>query len=588
MTKDNTLFRPTQYNLESLMTYLNTGVIGLPDIQRPFIWKDKKVRDLLDSMYRGFPVGYLLFWENTQPTDAKHIGLNEKPHSYPGLLIIDGQQRLTSLYSIYNGKHVLDKNYKEHRIVISFRPKDGKFEVGDNATKKDPEFIYDLSEIWTSGMNSYNFITNFLVNLKQKREINKEEEDLVATNINRLYGLKDYVLSAVHILPTVTEEQTAEIFVRINSGGINLNQTDFILTLLSVFGEDIRRGFEKFCKAATEPPTAGGPPSPYNHFIQIQADQLLRVAVAVGFYRGRMKSVYQVLRGKDIMTDQFSEVLREKQLDVLREAQKKVLNLTYWHRYFDALVGAGYRSSEFITSDTALLYSYAFYLIGKTEYNIPDHELHRLIGRWFYMISLSGRYTSSPESQVEEDLNVIKEIPDKDAFVGTLNKIMRDTLTNDFWAINLPNNLETSSSRSPSMLAFFAAQNFLKAPVLFSHKSIPDMLDPALKAKKKTLDHHHLFPRGWLRSQGIVSRRIINQVANLTLLEWPDNISIQDKPPREYIPIMKSRFSTEEWTKMHELHALPENWEDMAYDEFLSKRRVHIAGIIKRAYEAIG
>jgi hypothetical protein len=215
----------------------------------------------------------------------------------------------------------------------------------------------------------------------------------------------------------------------------------------------------------------------------------------------------------------------------------------FMKRSINALVGAGYRSSELISSEITLLYAYAFYLVGKTECHIPETLLQKLIGRWFLSASLTGRYTGSPETVMDGDLNRLKEVRDAEAFVALLDKIIDDSLTQDFWTITLPNELDTSSARSPVLFAYYAAQNKLGAPVLFSHKKISELLDPALKLKKKALERHHLFPRAWLESQGIDDLKLINQAANFALLEWPENIEISDEPPAIYLPRMRERFS---------------------------------------------
>ena len=186
----------------------------------------------------------------------------------------------------------------------------------------------------------------------------------------------------------------ADIFVRINSEGVKLNQADFILTLLSVFWDEGRHNLEQFCRSSRQPPAPDASPSPFNHFIQPDPDQLLRVAIALGFERGRLKSVYQVLRGKDVDTGTYSPERREAQFDVLKDAQMQVLNLTYWHQFLSALIGAGFRSGEMISSQNALLYAYAFYLIGRIRCQVPEHQLQKAIGRWFFFSSLKGRYTS--------------------------------------------------------------------------------------------------------------------------------------------------------------------------------------------------
>src|SRR5439155_25572560 len=128
----------------------------------------------------------------------------------------------------------------------------------------------------------------------------------------------------------------------INSEGVKLNQADFILTLLSVFWDKGRHDLERFCRQSRQAPASGSKPSPFNHFIQPDPDQLLRVAVALGFGRGRLKSVYQVLRGKNLESGALSVERREAQFGVLEEAQAAALNLRYWHQFLSALVGAGY------------------------------------------------------------------------------------------------------------------------------------------------------------------------------------------------------------------------------------------------------
>ena len=527
------------------------------------------------------------FWENAEVNSSRSIGFGEKAHKIPLLLIIDGQQRLTSLYTVFRGKPVLNEDYKETRIEIAFHPRDGKFEVADAAIRRDPEFIPNVSELWTSGKGSFRLTTDFLKRLESKRPLSEEERETISNNLTRLFNLQNYPFTALEIASGVDEEQVADIFVRINSEGISLNQADFILTLLSVFWEEGRAELERFSRELRVPPRPGSSPSPFNHFIQPGPDQLLRVGVALGFHRGRLRSVYQVLRGRDLDTGIYSSELRERQFSKLREAQAKVLNLTYWHQFFGSLLGAGFRSGDLISSQNTLLYAYAFYLIGRTQFSVPEYLLERIIGRWFYASTLSGRYTSSPETAMDADLNRVKGLVGAEEFVSALDTIVTDTFTSDFWTITLPNNLATSSARSPGLFAFHAAQIKLDAPILFSDKKIADLLDPSLMLKKKALDRHHLFPRAWLEFQGNTDLKSINQVANFALLEWPDNIDISDTPPNEYFPKMRKRFNTEIWSKMCELHALPEGWDSLSYEEFLFQRRILMAQIIRRGFEAL-
>ncbi|MFV1589926.1 GmrSD restriction endonuclease domain-containing protein [Phaeobacter sp. JH20_39] len=587
MSELKTCFKRVDYDLDGLLHFIDLGDIALPDIQRPFVWSNAKVRDLFDSMYRGFPVGYFLFWENTNETGVKQIGVGTKQHNTAARLIVDGQQRLTSLYAVFRGQKVLDADYKERQIEISFRPRDGKFDVADAAIRRDPEWIPNISELWANGKSSYTLVKEFLAKVREKSELSDEEEEVIAHNLDRLFDLRKYPFTALEIAASVDEEQVADIFVRINSEGVKLNQADFILTLLSVFWEDGRRELETFSRASRNVVSSGSQASPFNHFIQPDPDQLLRVAVAFGFGRGRLKSVYQILRGKDPETGLYTAERRNEQFDVLKVAQESVLNLTNWHQFLSALIGAGFRSREMISSNNALLFSYAFYLMGRVRYQVPEHVLQKAIGRWFFASSLTGRYTSSPETILDADLARFRSIKDGDAFLAVLENILSSELTNDFWEITLPASLDSSSARNPELFAYVAAQNKLGAPVLFSHKTVPDLIDPAIQSKKKALERHHLFPRAFLERNGVAERRMINQMANYALLEWPDNLEISDDNPKDYVPAVAERFTDTEWKLMREMHALPDGWENLTYDEFLEQRRKLMASIIRRGYEKL-
>ena len=587
MSELKTCFKRVDYDLAGLLHYIDIGDIGLPDIQRPFVWSNAKVRDLFDSMYRGFPVGYLLFWENADVKGPRQIGTDSKQRQAPSRLIVDGQQRLTSLYAVFRGRKVLDDDYRERQIEIAFRPRDGSFEVADAAIRRDPEWIPNISDVWTSGKSSRKLVNDFIDQLAAKAELSDDEEELIAHSLDRLFDLQKYPFTALEIAPSVDEEQVADIFVRINSEGVKLNQADFILTLLSVFWDEGRAALERFCRTSRQAPGTGSPPSPFNHFIQPDPDQLLRVSIALGFGRGRLKSVYQVLRGKDVETGEFSVVHREKQFAILQEAQAHVLNLRDWHQFLSALIGAGFRSWEMISSNNALLFAYAFYLIGRVRFAVPEHALQKAIGRWFFASSLTGRYTSSPETIMDGDLARLRGVHDTTDFLKQLDEVIAAELTNDFWTITLPADLDSSSARNPALFAYVAAQNRLSAPVLFSHKKIGELIDPAVRTQRKLLERHHLFPRAWLAREGINDRRLVNQMANYALLEWPENLDIRDKPPVEYVAAIKPRFSHDAWAQMCELHALPEDWQEMDYADFLEQRRHLMADIIRRGFESL-
>lgn len=579
-----TVFKQVNYDLDSLIKFIELGEIGLPDIQRPFIWKNAKVRDLFDSMYKGYPVGYLLFWQNEISKDARVIGTDTKQKP-PRLLIVDGQQRLTSLYAVVNRIPVLRENYASELIHIAFNPLLEKFEVADAAIRRNKAYIPDISILWSKETDLFEVVDLYLSELKGSREISSGEEKQIKKAISKLQSLLTFPLTALELSANINEENVAEVFVRINSKGIPLNQADFILTLMSVFWDEGRAQLEHFCREARKP--SGGALSPFNHFIQPDPDQLLRVSVGLGFKRARFKYVYSLLRGKDLETEQFSDERRVQQFKVLKKAQEKVMNLQYWHDFMNCIRLAGFRSSKMISSQNNLLFSYILYLLGRTKYGVDEFRLRRVIARWFFMSSLTGRFTGSPESAMEFDLARFREVKDADGFVKILERASDLALTEDYWKITLPNDLATSSPRSPSLFAYNAALVLLDARALFSKLKVSELLDPVSQGIRGAVERHHLFPKGYLETLGITDLRETNQIANYAIVEWGDNMKISDQSPVDYLPEMASRFSKEEQARMYHWHALPENWEQMNYREFLEQRRELIAQIILEGYRTL-
>ena len=580
-----TIFEKVDYDLGSLVKYIELGEIGLPDIQRPFVWKNAKVRDLFDSMYRGYPVGYLLFWQSAVSEDTRAIGTDSKQKP-PRLLIVDGQQRLTSLYAVVRGVKVIRENYESEPIQIAFNPLEEKFEVADAAIRRDKAYIPDMSALWSPETRITKLIRGYLKELRETREVSDEDEAKIEDAILKLQGLLSFPFTALELAAHISEEDVSDVFVRINSKGTPLNQADFILTLMSVFWDKGRADLETFCREARTPSVSG--PSPFNHFIVPSPDQLLRVSVGLGFKRARLKYVYSILRGKDLDTEKFSDERRVAQFDKLKDSQSRALNLQHWHDFMHCVRQAGFRSGKMISSQNNLLFSYILYLMGRTEFGIDEFRLRQVIARWFFMSSLTGRFTGSPESAMEFDLARFREVKDSDAFLGVLERACELAMTSDFWSIALPNDLATSSSRSPSLFAYNAGLVLLDAKALFSKLKISELLDPASQAMRSAVERHHLFPKGYLKEElKITELRDTNQIANFALLEWGDNAEISDSPPAEYLPVMRERFSDAEMQKMYRWHALPEGWESMDYRVFLEKRRELIAKVIEDGYQTL-
>lgn len=297
--------------------------------------------------------------------------------------------------------------------------------------------------------------------------------------------------------------------------------------------------------------------------------------------------MYSILRGKDLATGQFSQQQRDSQFSLLRQAQIRVLDLTYWADFLNVVRSAGYRNGRHISSINALVFAYQLYLLGRTEFKVEGFALKNAVARWLFMSLLTGRFTSSPESRMEMDLAALREVTTAEQFLDRLSQVEVATLTDDYWTKTLPMDLATAAGRSPALFGFYAAQTLLGARALFSKNPVSDLLDPPARGQKKSLERHHLFPKKYLKTIGVEGVRETNQIANYTLVEWDDNIAISDDAPDRYWPVYAKRFSTEELDQMCRWHALPEGWQHMGYQAFLDARRPLIAGVIHAGYQRL-
>jgi hypothetical protein len=577
-------FSHTQYPINSLVEQIESGELSLPDLQRPFVWNRSRVRDLFDSLYHGYPAGYFLFWSTPAPVDSHSVAASKG--TAVGLkMIVDGQQRLTSLYAVLKAKEVVTEANELQRIRISFNPFTEEFAVADAARENDPEWLTSISEIWNSPKGEFGFTKDFIKDLGESRGLTDDEEQTVGERLGRLAGLKNYQFSALELASDLDIDDVAEVFVRINSAGIDLNSADFILTLMSVHVKEARHQLEDFARSAKVPSTSGA--SPYNHFHAPSPDQLLRVAVGLGLKRGVLQNAYQALRGRDLQTKIVSAELRDAQFARLLAAQAHVLNLTNWADYMVAVKRAGYRSGDMLTSTNNFLYCYLFFLLGRHEYGVGPSELREAIARWFFMASLTGRYTGSPETILEADLRRFADAESADDFVAIIDGVIDTQLTSDFWNVTLPDLLDSSAAWSPYLFGYYAALNLLDARALFSHMKINELFDPGVKQTKSPVERHHLFPKAYLSSIGITGTTRTNQIANFAFVEWSDNIAISDTKPSEYFPANFEKLAPVDREEACFWHALPPDWEHMDYFEFLRDRRKRLAKVVEQGFERL-
>lgn len=583
------LFDNIPSKVADLLNDVKNGRIGLPDLQRPFVWKDNKVRELLDSMMKGYPIGYIMLWSSpVDYTNTAHIGKNEKVYKQPDDLVIDGQQRLTALLAAMYGVPIKDKNYAERRIRISFNPLTREFAVWTQAYERDTEWISEISSVFAA--DKEHTISKFRKayirtanegRLKNERpELTEEEEDAVEENINDLLNLGIYSLPTLKINSKADEEDVADIFVRVNSGGQNLTEKNFIETLIAVYDNGVHDKINKFCSESRIP--ANG--TSYNQILQVDPSHLIRVAVGVGFKRARLRYAYMLLRGKNLKTGEITQNVREDNLAIFKDSLDMATNLNNWHAFMNVFVSAGYLKGSLVASSNAVVFSYVLYLIGKFEYKVSSVELQKIVRKWIFMSTITGFYTVSTETKVEKQFADLRDIHTANEFVEYLDSEISNRFTDDYFKYTLPSELNSSSATSPAWYGYVAAINVLGTPMLFSTTPLSQYFALGSSGDKSSVDKHHIFPKHYLETIGYDNDRDRNQIANFTYLDYSTNIDISDAPPEEYVNRYREKLGNEGYKLACTQNALPENFEKLTYPEFLKQRRILMAQIIKKAY----
>lgn len=579
------VFNNTNYELNNLVSEVDSGIIALPDLQRPFVWKDVQIRDLIDSLYRGLPAGLIILWKIGDGDGGfKPIGFDKS--TTPNRLVIDGQQRLTSLYAVFTGKPVIDIKYQEKNPKIAFNPISDELEVLNKGIQGDPEWINNITEIFNGSLLS--FVKEYIKNLHESKPDLEFDESVIEQRIEGIRNITHYPFSVLELSSDLNPEEVSEIFVRINSKGKILNQSDFILTLMSVYWDEGRKSLEEFSKECKLP--SHGQNSPFNTIKATpDLDHLLRPAIAYSFLRGRLKYAYLILKGRDLENKITTREEREKNFAIYKEAQELVLNIRNWHDYCNLIESLGFINYDLLISSKFGFYAtYGLYLIGKYKFNIENNDLKRVIGRWFVFSQLTQRYSFSPESQYERDL--IKFRDENINFIDVLENIMENTLTTDYWNITLPERL-ISSVNNYAGKVYTVAKIYDKENILFSDAILREHLSPLIKSPKKSVEVHHIFPKNYLKKIGITEKRDFNQQANLIYIEYFDNIKISDQAPSEYWEMMREESENrgrldllDDYTNRFEL---PNEFWNMDYFDFLKMRRELMAKAIRRYFEKL-
>lgn len=565
------------------------GRVGLPDLQRPFVWKDSDVRDLLDSMLRGYPIGYCILWEapDDQEDKKSSIGLNDKNYAAPKELVIDGQQRLTALVSSLYGVPVKDRSFSDRTIRIAYDPIAREFHTWDAAIDKDARYIPEVSAVFAAKRNNETtkFRREYIRRLNSANakhgelELDDGSEAAVEDGINELLNLETtYVIPILSISSKANEEQMSQIFIRVNSGGTKLTEDDFIMTLLSVYEPETRQRIEDWCETSHKP----GNGTSYNTLLTIEPSHVIRATIGLGFGRGRLRYARLILSGRDLETRETSVAKRKENFAKFDAALDKVLDLNDWHAFINALGEAGYVNKSMVSSENTIPLTYAIALIAKYQFGIVGMENQRMAKRWFFMALLTQMYTGNFESVFEQQMNSIGELKDADAFRSWADAEIAAHLTDDYFSVTLTNDLDKNRASGPVWNGFLAAQVVLGSRVLFSTSTVAQLLLPPNSGTKKAYDKHHIFPANFLK--GGQYEYFKDRRANFVCVDYQKNIYISDDNPKVYVAKFRKAMGDDTYYTACAENALPIDFEDMDYLDFLEKRCRLMSVMIKEAF----
>ncbi|MDN5872598.1 MAG: DUF262 domain-containing protein [Nitrococcus sp.] len=523
----------TPHPIETLLTWVKSGEIAIPEIQRPFVWEATKVRNLLDSLYQGYPVGYLIAWRN--PT----IKLKDGTPSAGKRILIDGQQRVTALMAALLGREVLTKDYETVRIRIAFHPGEQRFEVRNPAIAKDAAWIDDVSAIFHPDAD--------LIDLTERYVGRNPGSDrkTIGKLLQRVGKIVNNHVGLIELAEDLDIETVTEIFIRVNSAGTELSQADFAMSKIAVnesFGGNLlRKAIDYFCHLAVAPEFHSRIVKADKAFAQSEFwpkmrwlkdvnddlydptyTDMLRVAFTSEFGRGRLQDLVALLSGRNFETKQYEEAVAEQSFARLKDGILAFMNKTHFDRITMILRSSGFLLSDLIRSRNAVNFAYILYLRGRRD-GLAADDIERMVRRWYAMSILTGRYAGSPETAFDVDIRQI----DAQGLETYTTAVIENELPSTFWTGMLPQVMDTSSSMSPYFIAYQAAQARLgDKGFLSTDITVRDLL-------LNRGDKHHVFPRNHLKKQGL-SRGRYNQIANFVIAQSEINIAIGDKPPEQY------------------------------------------------------
>lgn len=574
--------------IEEILGWIKQGKIGLPEMQRPFVWSTAKVRDLIDSLYNGYPIGYIVTWQNPA------VGLKNDSSSNNKEIIIDGQQRLTALKAALSGEKVVSQQYITKRIKISFKPSTGEFNTLNSAIEKDPLWINDISDIFKLDFNSYSYVTD------NAKKLGMAPEDLGAT-LQKLLAIRQSEIGDIKLGYNLSIGAVTDIFNRINSKGVSLSSADLAMSRLSADtvhgGNNLRKQIEYFVQLLNDPNLLENIvkfdsdfantkefgqikwiASEVNPIYKPRYADILHLILATSFKRGKLSDMVSLISGRDFEARNYSEEGMKANYEKMQAGATLVFNKSNFQRYLMILRDMGMRNSGKLglVGHGVFNFGYILFLYLHRITNLSQEKIASYLKRWIIMSALTGRYSGSSETITESDLKMISRDANP---INVLDDILDREMNDSFWNGTLPNMLRVQSTQASSWRIFQMSQIYGKDTAWLAKDTSTEtvMLEEG--------NIHHIFPQAYLRKNGF-SKGDINQIANYVWVTQPKNLEISDKAPKDYLSDENIiEFMSE--TNNRE-NAIPEEiveYDFHNYSDFLNQRRHLMAKKMREFYE---
>ena len=598
---EDTKFSLNQTPISTILAWVESGAIAIPEIQRPFVWTSTQVRDLMDSLYQGYPVGYIITWQNPD------VKLKDGSTSQGKRILIDGQQRITALRAAISGLNVVDKKYKKRRIAISFNPLTEEFRTRTSSTERGKEWISDIAEVMVNGYDTLTFVDEYVDRNPgtTRQEIN--------SRLNRLIQIKNKQIGEIQLSPSLDINIVNEIFVRINASGVNLSNADFAMSKIAVYekypgdemGMRLRKFIDYFAHLSAAPDQFKDIAQNDTEFaktdyfakiawLKNETDDLydptyndiIRVVGLTQFARGKLGDVVSLLSGRNFETRQDEKEIADLSFQKLEKGLYQFTNENKFKQFVQNILrGSGYDEPNMLIARNAVNYAYAMYLrlldIGENH-----ADANSLVRRLLAISLMTGRHYGGFETQFEQDIKRIQSAGDMAKFIATLEE---QELSDVFWNSTLVDEFDKPTTNNPFWHMFIAAQNKLLKQSFLSKNNIARDL--------ATDDIHHIFPKNYLVKHGYDKSKY-NRIANFVHLRNDINISVSDLAPREYLGDILSGGNNHHSDIVNEAEMI-NNFEDNAipkillqaevddYDEFLRQRQVLMAEMVREYYKTL-